>query len=218
MNIRHESSGGKAIKTKTQIAIAGLVLMAIGVAVPVIGIAINHMDAVAASAPNGNSNQLLGDSKLSPANPTSEPSPSLAPTVDTPSTAQPPAKVVVPPPVLASFNVDTALGFPGAGSRVGPDLFQLSSNGASGVQVAYRWYAVMSDGSSNDTNSCQILAVVTGPQQVDSMRSSSCTEVTTNGFFSSKNVFYLKLSGTYSVTVTDQITGISAKHSFKVVP
>lgn len=207
-----------AINTKTRIALASLVVTTIGIAVAAIGISVNHMDAVVASASNGNSDQQRGDSKSSQASPTSAPSPSLAPTVASPGSAQLPAKVVVPPPALASFTVDTELGFPGAGSRVGTDLFQLASNGVSGVQVAYRWYAVMSDGSDNDTDSCQILAVVTGPQQVDSMRSSSCTEVTTNGFTGSKNVFYLKSSGTYSITVTDQTTGISAKHSFTVVP
>ena len=203
-----ESSGGGG---KGIFAALGLLLAAAGVvATIVIGVQ-SHQDATSQNARSeGSSGNSSGNS--APTSPTSPP-----PSTATNLSGSGATVVHVPAPVMASFTVSTTAGFPGAGSQVGPDLYQVGGGG-NNAEIAYNWHAVMSDGSSNTTATCQILATVTGPESVDSYRTSDCTDTSVNGFTGAANIFYVKTPGTYTVTVTDQLTNISAQHTFTVVP
>ena len=103
------------------------------------------------------------------------------------------------------------------GAKVGPTTFQLSDK-HDRVTVAYTWVAVMSDGTTNESETCQVLTSVTGPETKPAMRTQACTFAGVNPFSSTENVQEYGLPGSYTVTVTDEITGVSGTGSFDVVP
>lgn len=201
------SSKGGAIK------LASVVIAALTLIFYVVFGVISYKDA---TAHVGSAQLPDGGSVLEPSSASPSASATPVPDAEQPSADANVQAAVVSPPTLASFDITTVLGFSGSGIQAGPDLYQIGDG--SGVQVAYDWHARMSDGSGNTTASCQILGTVTGPQSVDSFRTDSCTDTNVNGFTGDKNIMFLKAPGTYTVTVTDELTGISNQHAFNVIP
>lgn len=125
-----------------------------------------------------------------------------------------PAEVPLQQPTLDNFRI--SLRSKDYGDQVGPGQFELSDQHGM-VRVIYTWEAVMSDGTGNDSEECQILASVSGPQQVDSMRTNKCTFQRVSTIAArADNVQDYTVPGEYTVTVKDELSGATGTTSFTV--
>lgn len=117
---------------------------------------------------------------------------------------------------ISSFEIWTD--HPGgyaAGDRVGPNMYSLGNAGY--ASVSYGWRAIRSDGTFDESESCQIEARVTGPETLEAMRSAECTRGIGSVFTGSANHLQVHTPGSYTVTLTDQISGLEGTVQFQVV-
>jgi hypothetical protein len=156
-----------------------------------------------------------------PAAPEVQPTPSIEATAPEPSVAEIP--VAAPAPVMQSIVVDTVVATPAVPCcRVGPGLFQLqeSSRSATGytTAVGYKWSSRMSDGTEKTGKDCAMLVTVTGPENPPALRRQDCTVRGSNGFSNYGNIAELTTAGTYTITVIDEVSGVTGVGTFEVVP
>lgn len=127
------------------------------------------------------------------------------------------------PPVMQSIVVDTVVATPAVPCcRVGPGLFQLqeSSRSATGYStvVGYIWSSRMSDGTENTGEDCAMLVTVTGSENPPALRRQDCTVIRSNGFSNYGNIAELTTAGTYTITVIDEVSGVTGTGTFEVLP
>lgn len=130
------------------------------------------------------------------------------------ASSQPSAVPVVA--TISSFEMWTD--HPGgyaAGDRVGPNMYSLGNAGY--ASVSYGWRAIRSDGTFDESESCQIEARVSGPETLEAMRSAECTRGIGTVFTGSANHLQVHTPGSYTVTLVDQISGLEGKVQFQVV-
>ncbi|MEK6311299.1 MAG: hypothetical protein V4737_16105 [Curtobacterium sp.] len=170
---------------------------------PVINPSSDESEPAASKEPSTEPSEGISDE---PNGPISEPS-------EPPATQQ----AAPPAPTLSSFVVNAALTEPvQVGYKVGPNRFQLDGNGA--ASISFSWSGRMSDGTANESDSCSMLATVTGAGSTfPSVLSSSCSAPGASSFNGSKNHVDIKVPGDYTVTVTDQLTGASGSLTFTVL-
>jgi hypothetical protein len=160
---------------------------------------------------------------LNPPNPAN--SSGQRPTQERPSTAQTDQPVpttdpatAIAAPTFSGLRLEFAHDDVTSGTQVGPSLFQLEPySDRKEVTVAFVWYGTMSDGTARTDDSCQILASISGPEPHPAVRSAACTYDSVNSFRSRTNLVSITTPGDYSVTVLDELTGVTATSSFTVV-
>lgn len=141
------------------------------------------------------------------------------PTSHTPTSTPTPRPTPEPPPPTLS-NLHVSITEPrngGYGEKVGPNRFKRDDQQDTAT-VSYIWQAEMSDGTLNESTDCQIHANVSGPQWVESMTIDECSYDDEGSIgFSGVNVQNYTEPGTYTVTVTDQLTGATGTATFTVI-
>lgn len=163
------------------------------------------------------SNPRPGDTTSSMARPT--PSSTESNSEDVASTVKQnpsvgPADVPLQQPTLDNFRI--SLKSKDYGDQVGPGQFQLSDQHGM-VRVIYTWEAVMSDGTGNDSEGCRILVSVSGPQQLDSMRTNKCSFQRVSTIAArADNVQDYTQPGEYTITLKDELSGATGRTSFMV--
>jgi hypothetical protein len=99
------------------------------------------------------------------------------------------------------------------GRKVGPSAFAFDGNLDFGL--GYGWHGT-AGGVEIDGESCQILMQVTGPQSFPAQRTANCSERVHSGFNGGLNSERITESGVYTVTVTDELTGVSGNATFSL--
>lgn len=118
-------------------------------------------------------------------------------------------------PIIASPNGVTAIqvtteryshgGFGGAGKKIGPDLYALSS-GKFTPGIEYN--AVTSAGGKNRADNCQIEIQMTGPQTSQVLKTANCS-----GY---KGTGVITATGRYTAKVIDRVSGRTGFSSFTI--
>lgn len=140
---------------------------------------------------------------------TVDPSPTRTATPSLPPTTQ----VVPPPPTTVDGIAVEAAAL--QGRRVGPNLFQFDGNLDFGL--GYSWIAT-AGGVAVNSNSCQIIARVTGPQSFPAVRTDECSRDIGSPFNGGINSERITEPGDYTVTVTDELTGTTGVTKFRLLP
>ena len=148
---------------------------------------------------------------------------SSTPTAPVPSpepTATPLEPAPVPVPVQATtmqeIIVGTVIATPAVPCcMVGPGLYELGDDGE--TSVGYTWSSRMSDGTENDSKTCAMLVTVTGPENPPALRRMDCSVHRSNGFSNYGNIAYLTTPGEYTITVTDEVSGVVGVGYFTVI-
>lgn len=164
---------------------------------------------------SGGGSETSQSSARDPEVQTSDPPVSQAEVADPPVAAAP---VQAPPaPTMSSIRVESGEASEAVPCcKVGPNTFQIQDSRS--ASFGYHWAAVMSDGTTNDTDTCSILVTVSGPEAVESLRTDKCTTKRSNSFSGFKNYANVATPGTYTVTVVDQLSGASGSIEIAVVP
>ncbi|UPW11993.1 hypothetical protein M1C59_25415 (plasmid) [Gordonia terrae] len=114
---------------------------------------------------------------------------------------------------ISSIVVDTKV--LAGGQRIDPGLYQLSGDGRR-FGIGYAWSARRSDGTEDTTNNCQITAVIAGNgTSFPAYRTDECTK-DFGSPFNSDNGQEIAVPGTYTLTITDQLSGASGVARFTV--
>ncbi|OLT34566.1 hypothetical protein BJF84_17325 [Rhodococcus sp. CUA-806] len=100
-----------------------------------------------------------------------------------------------------------------AGEKLGPDLYAASGTGTFGL--GYGWTGT-TDGAEVKTDACQITMQVTGPEDFPVQRSAQCSKQPGGPFNGGDNSEGITVFGTYTITVTDELTGTVGQKSFTV--
>lgn len=160
-----------------------------------------------------NSDESVADPQPSTPSPDDGTEPVREPVEPAPPTREPP-----PPPTLTGFLV--SISEPRNvvyGEKDGPNRFKRDEQHGK-VVVSYTWEAIMSNRTVNENLDCAIHAEVSGPQWVVAMETDECTFRDEGSIsFSDDNVQEYSEPGIYTVTVTDQITGVTGTAKFTVV-
>lgn len=152
--------------------------------------------------------------------PTQTPSPTQTDAPATPSDA--PSLASPSAPVRFELVVDTPTVTAAGGGRVGTHRFQLDDWGDEGplVQVSPAWTAYSSDGSEYIEQDCDLVVKVDGPENFGPWYSAKCTKSSFwNGFGDANDsgTSEISLPGQYTLTLTDEKSGISTSLDFEVV-
>jgi hypothetical protein len=92
------------------------------------------------------------------------------------------------------------------GRSIGPDQYTfLDGNPRFGL--GYSWTATDADGAAVDTQSCQIVAQVSGVETFPAIKTDECSRSAGSSYNGGINSETLTKPGSYRVTVTDQLTG-----------
>lgn len=167
--------------------------------------------AVSSAEPSaqGDGGSTPATSQTPAAEPTAQESAPEEPTEEGPSAA------AVPPAALSRFQIEVdLLASVPIGYRVGPSLFSLNDEGA--LEVTFSWDGLRSDGTLDETESCQILASVAGPAAFPSTRYADCTRRPAGNFNGAQNRVDIREPGVYTITVRDELTGTVGKQQFTV--
>lgn len=101
------------------------------------------------------------------------------------------------------------------GYQVGPNMIQM---GQFGADIAVAW-ELRSNGVPIQGPNCQILVSITGPNAPGAKRSANCSEGNDITHVRSSHVaFNVRTAGQYTVTVTDEISGILGKQVVTILP
>jgi hypothetical protein len=92
------------------------------------------------------------------------------------------------------------------GRSTGPGQYTFA-DGNPRFGLGYSWTATDADGAAVDTDSCQIVAQVTGTETFPAIKTDECTRSAGSPFNGGINSETLTQPGTYRITVTDQLTG-----------
>lgn len=152
--------------------------------------------------------------------PTQTPTPTQSDAPATPSDA--PSLASPSAPVRFELVVDTPTVAAAGGGRVGTNRFQLDDWGDEGplVQVSPAWTAFSSDGSKYTEQDCDLVVKVDGPEKFGPWYSAKCTKSSFwNGFGDANDsgTSEISLPGQYTLTLTDEKSGISTSLDFEVV-
>ena len=152
-----------------------------------------------------------------PAQPTPETTTSAElPTTDTAASAR------AEPPAIATPTVERIVVESGYSNeavkccKVGANLFQIQGSGT--TSFGFHWSTRMSDGTEVDSDSCQIIATVTGPENPPALRVVDCTTRRSNSFSGYGNWVSVSTPGEYTVTVTDELSGATGNVVVTVIP
>ena len=148
------------------------------------------------------------------------------PTTEDPTTPPPPPPD--PPltpqavPERIELVIDTPSVAAAGGSRVGTTRFQLDDWGDEGplVQVAPAWTSYLPDGTEHREKSCDIVITVEGPESFGPWYSSWCSYNGWNGFGDAAEdgaASEISLPGSYTITLTDEKSGLSTEVEFEVI-
>lgn len=116
-----------------------------------------------------------------------------------------------PPPGVQSFEITIESM---SGSRVGPNLFQLTPGGAR-LGIQWDWVGLRADGTPDDGEDCQIIVRVTGAANFPAYRTDECSK--SSGTMSANNAEEFKVPGDYTVSITDETTGATGTANFRVL-
>lgn len=94
------------------------------------------------------------------------------------------------------------------GNNVGPELYQLNRGE---TFFSTGWTGVTTDGIEVSKYGCQILVSFSGPEFVESERTNQCS--VRESWMSRK----IAAAGEYTMTVTDEVTGVSSSRTFTVI-
>lgn len=100
-----------------------------------------------------------------------------------------------------------------AGEKLGPDLYATSGTGTFGL--GYGWTGT-TNGAEVKTDACQITMQVTGPEDFPVQRSAQCSKQPGGPFSGGDNSEGITVFGTYTITVTDELTGTVGQKAFTV--
>lgn len=119
-------------------------------------------------------------------------------------------------PVMTAIEIWTDLPQPvNSGKRVGENKFQLDDAGQ--LTMSYGWRSLDQNGSVINESKCQIVATLNGPQVLPSMLSDKCSQGIAGFFYHLDNQLDITSPGHYSVSVVDELSGVSASLEFEVV-
>lgn len=117
----------------------------------------------------------------------------------------------------SSFIIETKLGEPViVGRKLGRDAYALGSAGE--ADITYKWTGYSSSGTKMDGTNCQMVATITGPQTFPTYRTANCSERFASSFNGHLTGLDITVPGTYTISVTDEVTGATASGSFTVSP
>jgi hypothetical protein len=134
----------------------------------------------------------------------------------TPAPAEAAQPVQIAPPVMNEIVVGTVVATPAVPCCiVGPGLFELGDDNS--TTLGYTWSSRMSDGTENDSEGCAMLITITGPENPPSLRKNDCSVSRSNGFSNYGNIATVSTTGTYTITVVDEVSGVTGVGSFTVV-
>jgi len=104
------------------------------------------------------------------------------------------------------------------GKKIGPGTYQLSMwGGKPTLYMSYRWES-RAGGVKVASETCQVFAQVLGPDAAQpSARSAWCTQGYTSQFSSSATNLAIHEAGTYTVRVTEELSGVVGTVTFTVV-
>ncbi|WP_280376520.1 hypothetical protein [Nocardia wallacei] len=99
------------------------------------------------------------------------------------------------------------------GDKLGPLKFGFHGNLDFGV--GYSWTALADDVKVSG-NACQIKAQVTGAQTFPAIRMDECSHTVGSGFSGDKASERITVPGTYTITVTEELSGVTGSTTFTV--
>jgi len=127
------------------------------------------------------------------------------------------APVQIAAPVMKEIVVGTVVATKAVPCcMVGPGLFQLQEDDR--TELGYTWSSRMSDGTENDSENCAMLVTITGPESPPALRKNDCTVIGSNGFSNYGNIARVSTTGTYTITVVDEVSGVTGVGKFTVLP
>lgn len=160
---------------------------------------------------NGGGNPAGSSGEATPSE-SSEPIPTTPTPTITISTSTP---TPVPDTTLETFDISLERDM--WGKDIGPNRYQLSDQ-HNKVYVIYGWDAVMSDGTENDSESCEIVGSVAGPQRLASYLTNECSYGGGSSIGNpNETVLDISVPGDYTVTVKDKLTGVTGSATFQVI-
>ncbi|MFD3448640.1 hypothetical protein ACFDTO_28990 [Microbacteriaceae bacterium 4G12] len=95
-------------------------------------------------------------------------------------------------------------------------MFQLGRDDQ--VYVGFTWKAFLSDGVQKVGDTCQILVRFTGPAELPSYRDDNCSRKNVAFFSGNPSYASVAVTGDYTITVLDGMSGIESSATFRVVP
>lgn len=117
---------------------------------------------------------------------------------------------------VSSISVVSEMTTTTYGKVVGINLYQMANNFGH-IQVAYGWTGLRVDGTEIDSETCQILVTIDGPQAIPAERYGQCTNLQTSFYKADDNKLKISVPGEYEVTVLDEKTGVSGTSSFTIL-
>ncbi|WP_201452989.1 hypothetical protein [Rhodococcus sp. T7] len=116
---------------------------------------------------------------------------------------------------IERFEMDNKLTEPVfVGRKVGPYQYKLNDEGH--ADITYKWTAVTGDDREINTEFCQVVVSIDGPQQFfDDVKTAQCS----GGYSSSfGGIFKFRADhpGEYTIKITDAVTGLTAQTTFTV--
>lgn len=175
------------------------------------------------SSPSSSSTVIAGTDRSTSQPRSTRPTPKESGTTDseTPATASAGHKTTAPeaplePAAIDEINVVVTSSSVTYGDRVGPNTFQLK-NGWHAMQISYQWTSFAS-GIQVSGNDCAVVTKVDGPVALSGIRSASCTRGRPNQFATSDGILTGVTPGTYSIEVSETLSGVTGTVSFTVLP